>query len=240
VRDRAEMEVRHVADSLSVLPFVAGATVLDVGTGAGLPGLVLAIADPSRRYTLLDSNGKKVRFCEHAIAALGVTNAVAVQDREDSEEILDLAQVPQVLSRLQVVFHFFTIRGRHGKTQAAHRDVPPPMRLAPRWQECPRCVAARQSIFQKIFFLRSIDKRPSAMRASRLLLPKVFKECKQQLDIVGKGRCDHSRASWRAWQLFSRKDLLMPIMSMHYAHPSFNNRGEQEAGFQRETRLLVI
>ena len=68
--------------------------------------------------------------------------------------------------------------------------------------------------------LMLVDKRPSAMRASRLMLPKAFKKRKQQLDIVGKGWCNHSRASWRAWQLSSRKDLLVPTMSMHYAHPS--------------------
>jgi 16S rRNA G527 N7-methylase RsmG len=68
------MEIRHVADSLSVLPFVAGATVLDVGTGAGLPGLVLAIADAARDYTLIDANAKKARFCEYAADTLGLTN----------------------------------------------------------------------------------------------------------------------------------------------------------------------
>src|SRR5215510_5991108 len=73
--------------------------------------------------------------------------------------------------------------------------------------------------------LRLVDKRPSAMRASRLLVPKAFKECKRQLDIVGKGRCDHGTASWRACQLSSRKDLLVPTMSMHYAHPSTNYLG---------------
>src|SRR4029453_8972709 len=50
-----------------------------------------------------------------------------------------------------------------------------------------------------------VDKRPSAMRASRLLLPKAFKQRKQQLDIVGKGRCDHGRTSWRTWQLSSKR-----------------------------------
>src|SRR4030095_16604115 len=68
--------------------------------------------------------------------------------------------------------------------------------------------------------LMLVDKRPSAMRTSRLLLPKAFKERKQQLDIVGKGRCDHGRASWRVWQLSSREDLLVPTMSMPYAHSS--------------------
>lgn len=84
VRERAEMVPRHLHDSLAVLPFLHGATVLDVGTGAGLPGLVLAIADPARRYTLLDANGKKIRFCEYAIDALKVPNATAVQARVET------------------------------------------------------------------------------------------------------------------------------------------------------------
>jgi 16S rRNA (guanine527-N7)-methyltransferase len=80
-RDPGRIAVRHVRDSLAVLPYLHGQTVLDVGTGAGLPGLVLAIADPPRHYTLLDSNGKKTRFCEHAVGALGVANATVVQAR---------------------------------------------------------------------------------------------------------------------------------------------------------------
>lgn len=83
-RDPAHIAVRHVRDSLAVLPYLHGATVLDVGTGAGLPGLVLAIADPLRHYTLLDSNGKKTRFCEHAVGALGVANVVVEQARIES------------------------------------------------------------------------------------------------------------------------------------------------------------
>lgn len=81
VRDPAEMVPKHLHDSLAVLPYVHGRTVLDVGTGAGLPGLVLALADPALEVTLLDSNGKKIRFCEYAIDALGVANARAVQAR---------------------------------------------------------------------------------------------------------------------------------------------------------------
>src|SRR5262245_22000278 len=87
----------------------------------------------------------------HAQDPGDLRKTLAVEHREDREEIFDLAEVPQVLGCLQLAFHFFTIRGRHGKTHAAHRDVPPPMRLAPRWQECPRCVASRQSIFRKSF-----------------------------------------------------------------------------------------
>ncbi|MEX0899183.1 MAG: 16S rRNA (guanine(527)-N(7))-methyltransferase RsmG [Gammaproteobacteria bacterium] len=84
VRDSAEMVPRHIHDSLAVLPFLHGRTVLDVGTGAGLPGLVLALADPGRDYTVLDSNGKKIRFCEYAIDTLRITNARAVQARIES------------------------------------------------------------------------------------------------------------------------------------------------------------
>lgn len=84
IRERERMAVLHVEDSLAILPFLHGAAVLDVGTGAGIPGLVLALADPSRRYTVLDSNGKKVRFCEHAIAQLDIANAGAVQARAEA------------------------------------------------------------------------------------------------------------------------------------------------------------
>ncbi|HET8729799.1 MAG TPA: 16S rRNA (guanine(527)-N(7))-methyltransferase RsmG [Moraxellaceae bacterium] len=81
VRDPAQMLVKHLLDSLSVLPHVKGETLIDVGTGAGLPGLVLALARPALRVTLLDSNGKKVRFLRQVIAELGIGNAEAVQSR---------------------------------------------------------------------------------------------------------------------------------------------------------------
>ncbi len=81
VRDPAEMVPRHIHDSLAILPYLHGRTVLDVGTGAGLPGLVLALTDLARDYTVLDANGKKIRFCEYAIDTLGITNAHAVQAR---------------------------------------------------------------------------------------------------------------------------------------------------------------
>lgn len=81
VRDRAGMETRHVQDSLAIRPWLRGSTVLDVGTGAGIPGLVLAIAEPDRHFVVLDANGKKVRFCQHAIDVLGLANAEAVQAR---------------------------------------------------------------------------------------------------------------------------------------------------------------
>lgn len=91
IRDPGQMVVRHVLDSLSVLPHVRGRTLVDVGTGAGLPGLVLAIAQPELAVTLLDSNGKKVRFLRQAVAELGVRNAVAVHSRvEDFSQTFDV------------------------------------------------------------------------------------------------------------------------------------------------------
>lgn len=75
---------RHLLDSLSVLPWLAGDEVLDVGSGAGLPGLVLAIAQPQRRFVLLDSRAKRIRFLDHAVAALGVGNAETVACRVET------------------------------------------------------------------------------------------------------------------------------------------------------------
>ncbi|MEZ5563119.1 MAG: 16S rRNA (guanine(527)-N(7))-methyltransferase RsmG [Gammaproteobacteria bacterium] len=81
IRDQGEMVVRHVLDSLSARPFLQGGRVLDVGCGAGLPGIPLALADPGRSYTLLDSGLKKIRFVRQAIAELKISNADAVQMR---------------------------------------------------------------------------------------------------------------------------------------------------------------
>ena len=79
-----EMVARHVLDSLTALPYLAGTAVLDLGTGAGLPGIPLAVLDPHRRYTLLDSKGKKTRFVTQAIGELGLDNVTVVQARVEA------------------------------------------------------------------------------------------------------------------------------------------------------------
>jgi 16S rRNA (guanine527-N7)-methyltransferase len=81
ITERAQMLTHHLLDSLSVAPFVQGSSVADVGTGAGFPGLPLALLAPQRRFVLMDSNGKKQRFVTHAARALGLTNVEALHAR---------------------------------------------------------------------------------------------------------------------------------------------------------------
>ena len=79
VRLPKEMIVRHLLDALLVIPYLRGHQMLDVGTGAGLPGLVLAIACPWSQWLLLDATRKKIRFCHHVVAQLKVFNALPLQ-----------------------------------------------------------------------------------------------------------------------------------------------------------------
>jgi 16S rRNA (guanine527-N7)-methyltransferase len=81
VRDRGEMIPRHLLDSLAVLPFVRGESLADIGSGAGLPGIPLAIARPRLAVTLIESNGKKARFLREAVRALPLPNVAVEQVR---------------------------------------------------------------------------------------------------------------------------------------------------------------
>jgi 16S rRNA (guanine527-N7)-methyltransferase len=84
IRDPLEMVGYHALDSLALAPFLRGHDILDIGTGAGFPGLPLAITSPDRHFTLLDSSSKKIRFIRHAISELALPNVCAAQYRIES------------------------------------------------------------------------------------------------------------------------------------------------------------
>lgn len=86
IRDPREMISRHIVDSLAILPFIKGQRIIDVGTGAGLPGVVLAIMFPEKELVLLDSNGKKTRFLVQVKAQLGLDNMQVENCRVESYE----------------------------------------------------------------------------------------------------------------------------------------------------------
>lgn len=103
VRDIQQMVARHLLDSLSVVPWITVQNqyslchLIDVGTGGGLPGIPLAIMFPEKKFTLLDSNGKKTRFLFHIKTLLNLEN-VAVENRR-VEEFLPEKKFDGVISR---------------------------------------------------------------------------------------------------------------------------------------------
>lgn len=94
VTEPEAMVNRHLLDSLSIWPYIPYGLAVDAGTGAGLPGLVLAIAGRGEHWVLVDGNGKKIRFIRHACRALGLTHVAPVHGRI---ETLALAQSPRVI-----------------------------------------------------------------------------------------------------------------------------------------------
>lgn len=84
VREPADMVTLHLLDSLSVNPYLHGGRILDVGTGPGLPGIPLALANPVKTFTLLDSLGKKTRFIQQVINTLELQNVTVVQSRVEA------------------------------------------------------------------------------------------------------------------------------------------------------------
>jgi len=83
IRDRDEMVAAHIDDSLSARTLLRGKRILDVGTGAGFPGLPLAIVEPEREFHLIDSNNKKIMFIQHVARLLGLGNVTALKARSE-------------------------------------------------------------------------------------------------------------------------------------------------------------
>ncbi len=97
VRDKRRMVHTHLLDSLAALPYVRGSRCLDIGTGAGLPGFILALAQPEVEWTLLDANGKKTRFLQQLVFELKTENVVIVHSR--AEKFLSSAPYSSIISR---------------------------------------------------------------------------------------------------------------------------------------------
>jgi len=86
VRDPKEMLIKHVLDSLVVAPHLTGDNFIDVGTGPGLPGVLLAIYYPDKQFTLLDSLGKRIRFLNQVKLQLSLNNVTPLQSRVEEHQ----------------------------------------------------------------------------------------------------------------------------------------------------------
>ena len=127
VRDPAEMVVKHLLDSLAVLPHLKGERFVDVGAGAGLPGIPLAIARPALSFTEIDSAGKKVRFMKQAVRELGLVNVEAHHARVEGwrpeapfDGVLSRA-FASIADMVTVAGH---LRGEEGRLYAMKGRVP--------------------------------------------------------------------------------------------------------------------
>lgn len=116
--DLAQLYSRHLLDSLAIAPYLEGNTILDVGTGAGLPGIPLAIAAPDKDFLLLDSNGKKTRFLFQAKLALGLDRLEIENCRVEhyqSQRQIDIvtcrafAPIPEIIRLTEHLFHPGTV-----------------------------------------------------------------------------------------------------------------------------------
>lgn len=100
IREPKEMLVKHLLDSLSILNDLPEGRLLDIGTGGGMPGMIIALCQPTRQCVLLDANGKKIRFLKQFIADLKLQNVIAVQTRvENTDSINELGQFDVITSR---------------------------------------------------------------------------------------------------------------------------------------------
>lgn len=140
IRRREEMITRHLLDSLSIHGDLRGDAVADVGTGAGFPGLPLAIVNPGRRFTLVDSSGKKARFVAHAARTLALENVTVAHSRAedlhpgapfDTVTARAFAALPELLAAVRGLCgpgtRVLAMKGRYPEAELA--EVRPPWQV---------------------------------------------------------------------------------------------------------------
>ena len=111
ITDHGEMIQRHLVESLAFKPYVKGTRIADVGSGAGLPGIPLAITSPEADFTLIESRGKKVRFLRHVQGALGLANVSVEQSR--AEDLTPASPFDTVLARAVAALPELLTLSRH-------------------------------------------------------------------------------------------------------------------------------
>jgi len=87
IRERSAQITKHLLDSLSINSFLRGTRIADIGTGAGFPGLPLALINPDKQFTLIDSVAKKLRFVDHAVQLMSVANVSTLHARAESIDL---------------------------------------------------------------------------------------------------------------------------------------------------------
>ncbi|MBI2316918.1 MAG: 16S rRNA (guanine(527)-N(7))-methyltransferase RsmG [Betaproteobacteria bacterium] len=159
VRDIGKMVAAHVLDCLAVVPHLRGGRVLDVGSGAGLPGIPLAVARPDWRVALLDSNHKKAAFLRQAVAELGLGNASVVRERVESWR--SASEFDVIISRAYADIADFVQQSRHllapGGVFAAMKGLHPYEEI----ERLPQAYALRDAIELQV---------PGLQAARRLIL----------------------------------------------------------------------
>ena len=119
-KDIDNLEVRHVLHSLAIakfMPFVAGATILDLGTGGGFPGIPLAILFPETEFVLIDSRGKKIMVVKEIVRELGLKNVQAIHGRVEETKVKCDFVVTRAVARMEKLFNWTR---RHLKNKHLH------------------------------------------------------------------------------------------------------------------------
>lgn len=157
ITDPEKLVTHHVLDSLSVLPYLHGNYCLDAGTGAGLPGIILALADPDKHWVLLDSTRKKTRFVNQAVMELKLTNV--------RTECARLEQYrPERLFTTIITRAFGRLSGFYACSK--HLLVPEGVLLAMKGGE----------FAAEIEELQGLKEAPAVIRVHRLAVPGVEKD----------------------------------------------------------------